>query len=45
MPVVVVEEVMEQAGHELSLAKKMTEWKPWEPLEEAPNADQWKFPL
>merc|ERR1719198_2105711 len=30
-----MEEVMEQASHELSLAKMMTEWKPWEPLEEA----------
>jgi NADH dehydrogenase (ubiquinone) 1 alpha subcomplex subunit 5 len=39
-----IEQVAKQATDELSLAQKMTEWKPWEPLEEAPLAGQWKFP-
>eukprot|EP00040_Diaphanoeca_grandis_P005314 m.32302 g.32302 ORF g.32302 m.32302 type:complete len:124 (-) comp16622_c0_seq1:173-544(-) len=32
------------AQKELSLAEKMLEWKAWEPLEEQPSQDQWKWP-
>ena len=39
-----IEEVISAAQNELSLAEKMAVWKPWEPLEEAPLADQWTFP-
>ncbi|TFK57251.1 hypothetical protein OE88DRAFT_1650894 [Heliocybe sulcata] len=38
-----IEEVLEVAKDEESLATKMLEWKPWEPLEEKPEPGQWQY--
>lgn len=39
------EELIEQAKAELKLVSTMEKYKPWESLEEKPNANQWKWPL
>ncbi len=36
---------LHQAQEELHLAKRLLEWKVWEPLEEQPPRDQWKWPI
>ncbi|TRM66365.1 hypothetical protein BD626DRAFT_453701 [Schizophyllum amplum] len=39
----VIEESIKVARDELHLAKKMVEWKAWEPLEEKPEPGQWEY--
>lgn len=39
------EELIEQAKAELKLIATMERYKPWEPLEEKPSTQQWKWPL
>ncbi|KAF8912701.1 ETC complex I subunit conserved region-domain-containing protein [Gymnopilus junonius] len=38
-----IEEALDIAADELSLAAKMVEWKAWEPLEEKPEPGQWEY--
>lgn len=39
------EELIVQARHEHELIQTMKEAKPWEPMVEKPNPDQWKWPV
>jgi len=41
----VCEDLIEDAKRELHLVETMKEYKPWEPLEEKPPMNQWKWPM
>ncbi|WOO82873.1 NADH dehydrogenase [ubiquinone] 1 alpha subcomplex subunit 5 [Vanrija pseudolonga] len=39
----IVEVALQEAESELSLSGQVAEWKVWEPLEEKPHPDQWRY--